>query len=88
MTAAVKRFEVGKTYEHEGKVIACESGFHAVENPFDVWSYYGPADGNRFARVTLSGEISRHSEDSKIAAGRIRIDAELRLPDVVNAAVK
>ena len=82
------QFEVGKTYEHEGKVIACESGFHAVENPFDVWSYYGPADGNRFARVTLSGEISRHSEDSKIAAGRIRIDAELRLPDVVNAAVK
>jgi hypothetical protein len=53
-------FELGKAYEHDGKVVACQSGFHACENPFDVWSYYGPADGNRFFRVTLGGELSRH----------------------------
>ncbi len=82
------QFEVGKTYEHAGKVKACASGFHACENPFDVWSYYDPADGNRFARVTLSGALARHSEDSKIAAGRITIDAELRVPDIVAAAIK
>ena len=81
-------FELGRTYEHDGKVVACQSGFHACENPFDVWSYYGPADGNRFFRVTLGGELSRHGDDSKIAAGRITLDAELRLPDLVNDAVK
>jgi len=81
-------FELGKTYEHDGKVAACQSGFHACENPFDVWSYYGPADDNRFFRVTLGGELSRHGDDSKIAAGRITLDAELRLPDLVNDAVK
>jgi hypothetical protein len=81
-------FELGKTYEHDGKVVACRSGFHACENPFDVWSYYGPEDGNRFFRVTLGGELSRHGDDSKIAAGRITLDAELRLPDLVNDAVK
>jgi len=65
-------FELGKTYEHDGKVVACQSGFHACENPFDVWSYYGPADGNRFFRVTLGGELSRHGDDSKIAASALR----------------
>jgi hypothetical protein len=82
------QFEVGKTYEHTGNVVACERGFHACENPFDVWEYYGVGEGNRFARVTLSGELSRHVTNSKIAAGRITIDAELRLPDFIAAAVK
>ena len=82
------QYEVGRTYEHEGRVEACASGFHACENPMDVWGYYGPADGNRFARVTLSGELSRETSDGKIAGGKITIDAELRLPDIIAAAVK
>ena len=82
------QFEVGKTFDHVGKVEACAQGFHACENPMDVLGYYGVGDGNRFARVTLAGELSRRGEDSKIAAGRITLDAELRLPDFVAAAVK
>ena len=80
------QFEVGKTYEHKGKVAACESGFHACENPLDVWSYYGPCE-SRFALVELSGEMSRHEDDSKIAAARIHIKAELSLPDFIKRAV-
>ncbi len=82
------QFEVGKTYDHIGKVEACARGFHACENPMDVLGYYGIGDGNRFARVTLAGEMSRHGDDSKIAAARITLDAELRLPDFISAAVK
>jgi len=79
------QFEVGQTYEHDGKVVACESGFHACENPFDVWSYY-PLD-SRYAVVDLSGEVSRHGSDSKIAAARITISAEISLPQIISDGI-
>ena len=85
------QFEVGQTYEHDGPVKACRSGFHACTNPFDVWGHYPivNSDGalNRFAEVTLSGDTSTNAEDSKIAAGRITIEAELKLPDFIKRAV-
>ena len=80
-------FEVGKTYEHKGKVEACSSGFHACENPMDTWSYYDLTD-SRFCVVEMSGEVSRHSDDSKIAAARITIKAELSLPQIITDAIK
>jgi len=82
------QFEVGKTYEHAGKVEKCEGGFHACESPLDVWGYYGPFD-SRFAIVELSGDLSREENgDSKIAAGRITIKAEMKLPEFISTAVK
>jgi hypothetical protein len=71
------QFEVGQTYTHDGPVNACESGFHACENPWDVWSYYGPCDV-RYAEVLLSGDTHKDGDnDSKIAAASITISAEL-----------
>ena len=86
------QFEVGKTYEHTGKVEACESGFHSCENPLDVLNYYSligdNGEMNRFASVKAFGEISRHGEDSKIASAKISIEAELKIPEIVSAAIK
>ena len=81
------KFEVGGTYIHEGDVKACESGFHACEHPLDIFSYYAPGE-SRYARVTQSGTISRHDGDTKIASGRITIEAELKLPEIISAAIK
>ena len=80
------QFEVGQTYTHDGPVVACESGFHACEHPLDVLHYYPPAR-SRYAIVAQSGALARHDDDSKIASGIITIQAELRLHDMVLAAI-
>ena len=80
------QFQIGETYTHEGKVEACASGFHACENPMDVFNYYNPT--SRFAIVECSGEISKESDgDSKIACGSIHIKAEIGLPTLISKAV-
>ena len=81
------QFAVGQTYEHDGKVVACATGFHACEHPLDVFGYYAPAE-SVFAEVRQSGAISRHSDDTKIASARITITAEIGLHDMIARAVK
>jgi hypothetical protein len=81
------QFEIGKTFVHEGLVKACSSGFHSCENPLDVFSYYAPGD-SRFCIVEASGEMSTHSDDSKIASASIHIKAELKIPELVSYGVK
>ena len=80
------QFRIGETYTHEGKVEACASGFHACENPLDVFRYYNPT--SRFAIVECLGEINKESNgDSKIACGSIHIKAEIGLPTLISKAV-
>ena len=80
------KFKIGETYTHDGKVEACASGFHACENPLDVFNYYNPT--SRFAIVECSGEISKASDgDSKIACGSIHIKAEIGLPTLISKSV-
>ena len=81
------QYEVGKTYEHIGDVKACNSGFHACEYPLDVLSHYSPAV-SKFAVVKMSGEISKDSDDTKIASAKITIETEINLPEMVKKAVE
>ena len=76
------QFEIGKTYDHKGKVVPCKSGFHAVQVPFDAWNYYPGATA--LARVTCADPVA-HDEDSKIATARLTIEASLTLPDWIKA---
>ncbi len=81
------QFEIGQTYEHDGPVKACDSGFHAVEYPLDALAYYPPS-GSRYALVRQSGAIGRHSDDTKIASARITIGVELHLSELIERAVR
>ena len=81
------QYKLGETVVHEGDVEACASGFHACEYPLDVFSYYPPA-GNRFAVVEQSGQLSRHSDDTKVASKTLTVKAEIGLPGLIKAAIE
>jgi hypothetical protein len=81
------QYEVGETYEFPGLIVACENGAHACEYPLDVLDYYEPAT-SRYALVTQSGALARHSDDTKIASAKITIESELHLPDLIERAVR
>ena len=82
------QYQLGKTYEHEWRVKACEAGFHACEHPLNVFSYYPPA-GSRFAVVEQSGELHREGgNDTKVASSKISIRCEVDIAGLVKAAVE
>ncbi|EBE2773652.1 hypothetical protein DIM68_23415, partial [Salmonella enterica] len=82
------QFKIGKTFHHDGKVEACGSGFHACECPFDVFSYYPPAE-SRYAETISFGVTDREEGgDTKIASASITIKAELTLPQFIQRGIE
>lgn len=81
------QFEVGKIYEHSGKIAVCESGFHACEYPLDVFDYYPPAS-SRYAVVIQSGTHAFHDSDSKVCSAKIKVEVEIGLSALIERAVK
>ena len=79
------QYEVGKEYEQKGKIEVCENGFHACENPMDVFGYYPPSQ-SRYCEVEQSGIIGRSLD--KIASSKIRIQCEIGLSGIIQAGVK
>ncbi|MBQ2390705.1 MAG: hypothetical protein II306_02955 [Clostridia bacterium] len=80
------QFELGGEYE-EPKADLCNKGFHACENPLDVFNYYAPSD-SRYCEVELEEVSEQRDADSKICGKRIKIGAEIGLKGIVEAGVK
>ena len=80
------QYEEGKEYIHEGEVKACEGGFHACENPFDVFDFYAPNEFHRFCEVEGSGKEDK--QDKKSSFEKIKIVAEIGLGGLIKAGVK
>jgi hypothetical protein len=81
------QYEIGKEYE-EKKASACSCGFHACEMPIEVLGYYEPGKQSRYCEVEQSGDLSRHSDDTKVASTKIKIGAEIGIPGIVKAQVE
>ena len=83
------QYEIGCEYETTDKPVRCTShGFHFCENPLDVFGYYPPNEGNRFAKVEGGGDVSRDDSDSKVAVSKIKIGGEITIHALVGLAVK
>ena len=80
------QFEIGGKYEEE-KADLCNSGFHACENPLDVFDYYAPSD-SRFCEVELDGLSVETSNGSKVCGKKIKIGLEIGLRGLIEAGVK
>jgi hypothetical protein len=74
------KFEENKSFEHNGKVIPCESGFHYCndENALSVLNYYSPLD--EFAEVVGDGIIIEH--DDKVVTNKLQIKGKISLSKV------
>ncbi len=81
-----QQYEVGKTYETPEARI-CETGFHACENPFDVFNYYPPAS-SRYLEVELDANEQTEKHDSKRVGTRISILAEIGIEGIVQQGIK
>ena len=86
MTCRKFQYEEGKDYETD-TASACNSGFHACEYPLDVFGYYPPGT-SVYHEVEQSGEISRDTDDSKVASTKIHIGAKTDIRGLVNAAIE
>ena len=82
------QYEIGKTYQHNGPIVPCESGFHAIgesESPLSVFGYYPPSE-SRYCEVMIGGETKENEE--KIVGSEITIGAEIGIPGIVKAHVE
>ena len=79
------QYEIGKEY-HEENADLCHSGFHACENPLDVFDYYHPRNGARFCEVELE-DVSEEKapDDTKRCGKTIKICAEINIADICKA---
>lgn len=79
------QFEVGGEYE-ESEIEMCNRGFHACENPIDVFSYYVPNGQNRFFEVEQSGKTI--TGDEKTVSQEIKIIVELSLTEFFKKGIE
>ena len=82
------QYEEGKTYDTKERIKICQSGFHACENPLDVFRYYNPKD-SIYCEVDALGNIDKEEiSDTKIATDKIKIGAKIDLINICGLAIE
>ena len=80
------QYEIGKEYV-EDKADLCHAGFHGCERPLDVFAYYYPAN-SRYFEAELDDVSDQRESDSKVCGKRIKISAEIGIPDLIEAQIE
>ena len=78
------KYEVGKEYQHKGKIQICESGFHSCEKLSDCFNYYPFLPSEiKVAEVLAWGDVKHEKSSSKICSSMIEITKELEWSEVL-----
>ena len=85
MTCRGYQYKEGETYTFDGEVKLCERGFHACENPLDIFGYYPPT--SPIHEVELNKVSDERKDDSKVVAKEITIGARISLASLTKFAV-
>ena len=75
------KYEVGKTYKHDGNIRLCESGFHFCIDATDCFNYYRFDSENKVAKVVATGLVK--TGDDKSVTNEITIVRELEWYEVL-----
>lgn len=81
------QYEVGKEYHIDDEVELCVNGFHACQNPLDVFEYYNMSPYTRYAMVELWGDVDFANVGKKICASNIRIVKEIGIDEMVTLGI-
>lgn len=81
LTCLGYHYTVGETFLHDGKAELCEEGFHFCLDMNDVFGYYAPEHGSRYAEVKAYGPVSVSKDDTKTVCKKIEILRELSLEE-------
>ena len=86
MTCKGKKYAEGETYKEKDANV-CTTGMHACEYPLDVFEYYPPGS-SVYHEVEQSGNLSKSTDDSKVASTELKIGAKLDICGLVHAAIE
>ena len=83
------QYEIGKEFTHDGPILMCSSGFHAISpgaSPLNVFRFYPPSINgkkSRYCEVEVGG--NRLHDDEKVAGSIIKVGAEIGIPGLIKA---
>ena len=78
------QYEVGKEYQHKGKLELCESGFHACLKLADCFRFYPFREAEtRVAEVLVWGKVEYEDVGVKLCASNIKVVRELTWSEVL-----
>ena len=80
-------YKVGKEYHIDGDIEVCKKGFHACQNPLDVFVYYPMSSYTRYAMVMLWGDVDFANDGKKICATDIMIVKEIGIDEMVTVGI-
>ncbi|MDO0213513.1 hypothetical protein KLN56_10710 [Clostridioides difficile] len=76
------KYEVGKTYEHDGDIEVCEAGFHFCQKAIDCFNYYSFDNKNKVAKIEAIGLIKTNGDKS--VTNKITIVKEIEWEELLN----